>query len=405
MTAQATLAKRYVAYRALISMWFVGAIWLYFYRLFIDDQQVGVLDAMAFCMGLLAEIPSGALADTFGRDKLVRSGLLLAGGGLLVQAIGGSFLVLVAGQASMMIGMAFISGADEALFYRNLQYKKSSSDWRRLVARGSQASLLGTLGATLLGGWLYTFNPRIPWILNGIVFLCAAALIWHVKDSRDARDKDVLRGSLQHYIANIRRGFTQFRLPTLAPYVPFLLAVQTLFYITGYGLLGIILLDRFHFSPFWGAAAIAISNILTIGILWYMHRHAERFREKHVLGLIGCSAAAGLLLSVADIGAWGFIVIFILYAGEHLLHPFLSEALNSHAHEAQRATVLSVASFFKSMPYLILAPLLGYLNLNGRLEIFLAGWSVLIVVAVLLYLRAKRHHASYVKPPHYLDAV
>src|SRR5690606_5183633 len=130
-------------------LWFVGAIWLYFYRLFINDQQVGVLDGIAFAIGLVAEVPSGALADKFGRDKLVRLGQILAGSGLLLQAVSSDFLPLVSGQALMVVGVSFVSGADDALFYENLNFDEKSSNWRKLVARGSQAALLGTLCATI----------------------------------------------------------------------------------------------------------------------------------------------------------------------------------------------------------------------------------------------------------------
>ena len=84
---QQWLARKYITYRTLINMWFVGAIWLYFYRLFITDQQVGILDGLAFAIGLLAEVPSGALADKFGRDRTVKLGQLLSGSGFLIQSV------------------------------------------------------------------------------------------------------------------------------------------------------------------------------------------------------------------------------------------------------------------------------------------------------------------------------
>ena len=68
----------------------------------------------------------------------------------------------------------------------------------------------------------------------------------------------------------------------------------------------------------------------------------------------------------------------------------MSEVLNNRAPEEQRATVLSVASFFKSLPYVLLAPIIGYLNTNGKLEYFLITWALLIFAAIALYLSAKK---------------
>ena len=390
---QKWLSKRYIAYRTLSSMWFVEAVWLYFYRIFITDQQVGILDGLAFAIGLLAEVPSGALADKFGRDKIVRIGQILAGGGILIQAFGSSFIPFFVGQAIMMVGVALVSGADEALFFERLKFDKKSTNWRRLVTRGSQIALIGTFIAILAGGWLHTIEPRLPWILNGLAFIASAVLIWSVKDGRPEKARQKFVPELKDYLLDIKTGFVQFRLPKLWLYIPFIITVQGLFYTTGYGLLRLILLDRFLFDPFWGSVVLATSSLITVGLLGYMHKNADNLSEKKVLTTIGLLAGSSLLLSLANIGWWGYIVILALYAGEHILHPFLSEVLNNRAPETQRATVLSVASFFKTLPYVVLAPIIGYLSTNGKIEYFFIAWAMLIFGAVALYLSARKKDA------------
>jgi MFS family permease len=393
---QTWLSRKFIMYSALTNLWFLGAVWLYFYRLFITDQQVGVLDGMAFAIGLLAEVPSGALADRFGRDKMVRLGHILAGVGLLVQAVGSDFLPFFIGQTIMMVGVSFVSGADEALFFERLKFKRGSAAWRKLLMRGSQVALIATLCATVFGGWLHDINPRIPWILTGVSFIIAALLVWPVKDERPKKVRQKASAEFKDYLVDIKTGFQQFRLPRLRLYVPIILTVQGLFYTAGYGLLRLVLLSQFHFSPFWGSLVVASSGLITVGLLAYLHRHAEKMSEKHVLTSISLAAAASLLLSIADIGYWGYIVILALYAGEHTLSPFMSEVLNYHATERQRATVLSIASFFKTLPYVALAPLIGSLSTHGRLDYFLLGWPALICVAVGIYLLSKHKDVGIV---------
>ena len=387
---QRWLSRKYITYRMFTSMWFVGAVWLYFYRLFITDQQVGILDGMAFAIGLLAEVPSGVLADKFGRDKMARLGQILAGGGLLLQAAGSGFLPFFVGQAIMMIGVSFVSGADEALFYKKLDFERTSVNWRKLVTRGSQFALIGSLVATVAGGLLHTINPRIPWVLNGIAFIIAALIIWPIKDTRTESTRKKLSVEVKDYLNNIKEGFLQFRLPKLWLYVPIIVTVQGLFYTAGWGLLRLVLLDRFRFSPFWGSIVVASSILITVWVLDMMHKHAEKLSEKRVIAFISLGAVASLLLSLADIGIWGYIVILTLYTGEHVLYPFMSEVLNIHAPEKQRATVLSVGAFLRMLPYVGLAPIIGYLNTQKHLEYFLVSWAVLICVAVLVYLSLKK---------------
>lgn len=387
---QQQLSKKYFLYKTLTSLWFLSAVWLYFYRLFISDQQVGVLDGMAFAIGLVAEVPSGALADKFGRDRMVKIGQILAGGGLIIQALGSSFLPFFMGQTIMMIGVAFVSGADEALFFGQLNFKQNSTDWRKLVIKGSQFSLIASTLAVILGGWLHTINPRLPWILTGIAFISSAVLIWSLREVRLEHKKQSILLELKEQLQSIQEGFGQFLTPMLWPYVPIIIAVQGLFYTAGWGLLRLVLLDRFQFSPFLGSVAIASSGLITVAILAFMHKYADRMSEKKVLTLITLAAGAGLLLAIPNIGLWGFFVILALYAGEHILHPFMSEVLNYRAKENQRATVLSVASFLRTLPYVALAPIIGYLNTHNQLEYFLVGWTGVMLASIAIYLSQKK---------------
>lgn len=387
---QVYLSRLYILYKFLTNLWFVAAVWLFFYRLFITDQQVGILDGSTFAIGLLAEVPSGALADRFGKDKLVKIGQLLSGGGFIIQALGSSFTAFFIGQIILMIGIAFVSGADDALFFEQLKFSEKSKEWRRLVMKGSQAGLVAALTATLLGGLLHSIEPRLPWILNGCAFALSIIVVWSLRDTRPKRERHRVKDELKHYVKDIGGGFREYKKQKLRPYVLYILAVQGLFYTTGYGLLRIILLDRYTFSPFQGAAAIALSGLLTIFLLSYMHKNAERISEKHTLTIIAIVAMSGLLLSLADIGLYGFIVILSLYAGEHVLYPFMSEVINNQASDDKRATVLSVASFLKALPYVVLAPTIGYLSTANKLDYFLVIWSLIIFVALFIYLKAKK---------------
>ena len=390
---QRWLSRKYLAYRFLTNLWFVEVIWLYFYRLFITDQQIGILDAMAFAIGLLAEVPSGALADKFGRARIAKLGQILVGVGFLIQAFGGGFIPIFVGQAVLMIGAAFASGADEALFFEKLNFKRSSTAWRKLVTRGSQVGLVASLMAVVVGGGLYTMNPHVPFIAGGVAFILGALMIWSLKDDKINRTKQSIASEVGDYIENIRAGFGVFRLPKLWLYVPIIVVVQGGFYATSWGMLRPVLLDRFHFDPFWASVIVAVCSLITVGVLAYMHKYADRLSEKRMIACISLCAAASLLLSLADIGAWGFVIIFVLYAGDHVLHPFMSEVLNNRSPDKQRATVLSVASFLRSAPYVGLAPIIGYLSTNNQLEYFLVVWSVLIITAIAVYVMLKKRDA------------
>lgn len=387
--SQQSISRRYITYRFLTSLYFVTAVWLFFYRIFITDQQVGIVDALAFAVGLFAEVPSGVLADRFGRAKMVKIGLFLTAAGMFTQIFGG-FALLFVGQAVVMVGVAFVSGADEALFFEKLKFDTASTHWRRLVIKCSQASLVGGLLATFLGGWLHMIDPRLPWALTGSAFIVAALTVLSMKDSREMRNRNKIGAELREYLSSIGSGFAQFATPKLWLYVPVIVAVQGLFYTTDWGLLRVLLLDRFYFDPFWSSVVVSASGLVTILVLGMMHKYANSFSERYVISLVSLVAVASLLFSLFDVGHWGFLIIFALYAGEQILHPFMSEVLNNHAEDDQRATVLSVASFLRTLPYVVLAPVIGYLSTQGTLNYFLIVWAVIICSSVIFYLALKK---------------
>lgn len=391
---QKLISKKFLVYKMLTSMWFLGAVWLYFYRLFITDQQVGILDGTSFAIGLLAEVPSGAIADKIGRDKTVKIGQLAIALGLIYQAMSHHFPSLLVGQIIVMVGLALVSGADEALFFENLDFKRESKDWRKLVTRASQFALAGSVVALTIGGWLHTVNPRIPWFATAAAFIASVYVIWSVKDNRQHSKRNTFSNELRDYFSDIRDGFKAFWEPNLRLYVPIIITVQGLFYVNGYGLLRIILLDRFGFSPFWGAIAVATSSLVTVGILGYMHKNAETLSEIKVISVISAAALAALLMATANLGLWGYVVILTLYAGEHTLQPYMSEILNYHTTESRRATILSVGSFLRILPYVLLAPIIGYLSTKNKLEMFLVSWAILIGIALALYLVRKKSDNS-----------
>jgi len=384
---QLSLSRKYLIYHAFSGLWFSSAVWLYFYRLFINDREIGFLDGLAFVVGLLFEVPSGALADRFGRGRIAKLGLFLSGGGLVLQAFSNSFETILLTQALIMIGVSFTSGADEALFFEKLNFDKSSVNWRKLVTRGSQIGLITTLFATISGAWAFSINAKLPMILSGLGFFAAVLSIWSIKDEKSIHEEKSLSSGLLDHLVSIKNGFQEFLKPKLFAYVPIILIIQGLFYAYGWGLLRLVLLDRFTFSPLMGSFVIALSTIITVGVLSLMHARAEQLKEKRIVITTALLSILCLIFSLFDIGYLGFVVILMLNIGEFSFHPFMSEVLNNRAESNMRATVLSVASFLRTLPYVALAPIIGYLNKNDNLEFFLLTWALLISSALVVYLK------------------
>ena len=109
----------------------------------------------------LFEVPSGALADTIGRKKL-----LVAAAALMVVEMaclllaprnGGALLfgLCLMNRVCSGISEACASGADEALAYDSLPEEGRADAWDRLLASAMRWQSAGFVIAMVLGGFLY----------------------------------------------------------------------------------------------------------------------------------------------------------------------------------------------------------------------------------------------------------
>ena len=113
----------------------------------------------------LFEVPSGALADTIGRKKL----LVTAAALMVVEMLcllfaprdGGVILLTLCVINRICSGLseACASGADEALAYDSLPEKEQADAWDKLLATAMRWRSVGFVFAMILGGLIYNPEP------------------------------------------------------------------------------------------------------------------------------------------------------------------------------------------------------------------------------------------------------
>jgi MFS family permease len=113
----------------------------------------------------LFEVPSGALADTIGRKKLLVTAAVLMvvemSCLLLAPRNGGALLIALCVINRICSGLseACASGADEALAYDSLPENERAGAWDKLLATTMRWRSLGFVIAMVLGGLLYDPVP------------------------------------------------------------------------------------------------------------------------------------------------------------------------------------------------------------------------------------------------------
>ena len=197
----------------------------------LSNQQVVALNVVWAASILLCEIPSGALADTFGRKRILifSAATMVLEMSLLLAASfvgGGSWLFIICLINRLMSGLseASSSGADEAIAYDDLPEEGRTKAWDTVLINAMRWRSTGFLVAMTLGGLMYdptwwnwlmpdhlhlstTLTHRLPVVL---VLLQSVACLWIACCFREERKPssvgliDSLRESTRRTLATAK---------------------------------------------------------------------------------------------------------------------------------------------------------------------------------------------------------
>jgi MFS family permease len=170
---------RFLVYRAGISISFWLPIWvIYYQQRGLSLIEIGILESATWIVLALAEIPTGALADHFGRRLCLASGALLMGLAVFAVTVPGPALspIFIAGSILWPTAYTLVNGADNALLYDSLVADGRESHFRRVFGQAA-AIQQATQGVTsLIGAWLATFDIALCFTLTAVAGIVSAGL-------------------------------------------------------------------------------------------------------------------------------------------------------------------------------------------------------------------------------------
>lgn len=341
-------------------------------------SQFALLNAIWAATIVLCEVPSGALADSFGRrNLLVTAGILTVSEMALWAFVPRDnltllFWVFVLNRILSGMAEAAASGADEALAYDSLQQLGMENDWARVLERQTQVQSAGFVIAMTLGGVLY--DPEMLQSLFAVVgiqleitrettlrlpiyFSLAAALLTLITTLRISEIVQSHSNTLEESETPVR---TAFRMVWQAGHwifsTPFVLSLLL------FGLLGdsVIRMILTMSSQYYRLIEIPESLFGVIGSVlaifgFVMPGLARRLCESRtpLFNLLLTSALIMLgLIGICFVWPWfGLLPALLLFCNFFLIGFFLSYYLNRVTSSERRATVLSFKGLFLNLGY------------------------------------------------------
>ncbi|WP_319480622.1 MFS transporter [uncultured Draconibacterium sp.] len=367
-----------------ISKWFnmVMPVMLLFYKSNgLGSYELFVLKAIYSVAVVVMEIPSGWMADVWGRKKTLILGSILGSLGFLIYSFSYEFWAFVVAEIVLGIGLSFISGADSALLYDSLKADNKADKYTREEGRITSAGNFAEAIAGVVSGLLVYFSLRTPFYFQfGVAALAIPAAFTLIEPKVHAVEH---MHSIRNLVKNIKNTLvsnTNLRVAILlsaltgTATLTFAWLVQPFFVAIG--------LPEELFGIFWTALnlSVGISSVFAYKIELFLGK------RRSVLIVI-LLLSFGYFLAGISISYYGFVFLFLFYLVRGLATPIFKNYINQYTDSEVRATMLSVRNFIIRIAFAGIGPLLGWITDNVSLnKAFLLAGIIYIVAATVVSL-------------------
>lgn len=349
----------------------------------LEIRHLFVIQAAYSLTIVLFELPSGYLADRWGRKKTLLAGALLNFGGYLMYSVSYGFEGFLMAQLMLGIGMSFMSGSDTAMLYDTLASMGQQNRYLKIEGRMTSVGNFAEAAAGIAAGFLLLVSPRFPFICQAFVALIAvpAALLLiepplpaHLNKPRPRELLNTLKNALFVHPDLRRNLFLSSVLGastlTMAWFVqPFL--QKTGVPETLYGILWTVL-----------NASVGLTALMA-------YRIERRLGEKRSVWLVVVFTTAGYIALASFQSAWAILFILMFYLVRGIATPVLKDYLNKHLTADTRASVLSLRSLIIRGIFATLGPVWGWATDHISLQsaLVMAGITYLIFALPFLGIR------------------
>ncbi len=332
------------------------AIWVVYltdYR-HLTLTQVGIMEALFWGVKLVAEVPTGAFADRFGRRLTFITGTVVEGAGIAIFALAASFPLLSLSYVFWSLGFAFRSGNDAAYIYDALAAEGRGAEFAQRQGRfGAAVQVAFTLGG-IAGAAFAARTSLAAATLAGVVpaMLGVGVLLLMQEPPR--------RGNTTHlaYSDTLRRAWRVLRERAALRWA-ILFDVTLSAAAPAHFLLLQPFFQRHDIPLAWYGVALAPSGVAHAAGSIVSARVVRRIGLRRTL-LFSLAGVVGPLSALAAVDAvWMLPAFWVAQFMAGVVNPVLGGYVNDRTESSVRATVLSIAPLGFSLVVMFASPLAG----------------------------------------------
>jgi MFS family permease len=384
MAFEGNVRKLYI-YRFLMDFQLWWPIWVIYLQVQrgLSLTQITLLDTPFLLLIMVAEIPTGAIADRFGRRVSLILGSTLFAVAVFIFGIADNYVIILISYTAWGLGQTFQSGADMAILYDSLKNVGREEDFEKINGRSWALKSLAVVIAILIGAPLaQATSYSLPIIISAGIALLAAPVAFSMHEPRYEHGASGEQ-YLQMLAHGIREAWQQPALRYIILFSGFLIAATYT--------------PLVFQQPFLAKHGVGLGNmgfwqapVRGAGI--FSALLAYRFVAR--AGQRGAFFALPMLIIICNFSlagidhAWAYSSFLGVGMVAGMQNPVLATYINRRIPSERRATVLSVQSVIGSFIWAGLQPISGVVadQFGLRAVFLMLGVLTLAVSGTLLLL-------------------
>lgn len=362
------------------SLNFTQIIWMtYFAYKGLTLVEIGLAESIFHMSSLVMEIPTGAIADLYGRKVSRLLGVIAKIVYLTTLIFVNSFALAAFAMFLAALSYNLESGADTAFVYDTLVDNNAVDSFTQIQGNREVVLQVSSLIGIFIGGYIAERSYTLA-ILAAIVVFVISFLIGSTLVEPKQRTKEDRPSFKQHLVLSYKEIIKQPKLIVLM--------------IFGSLLLTSLITAHYYISIYWLNKGIS----LTLISFWFMIQSSgsilgglsvsKLIKSNHTVWVKGIGIIIALCLWVIIHPNLGFFALFLLGFLDSLLYVTLMHIINESIQSHQRATLLSVNSMFFSVAMIVIFPLFGYIadltNLSSTFSILAVFTGVIALILTFM---------------------
>ena len=372
--SNSTQTNKYLLFQSVRSLEFFSPVIVLFWLSHgLNMTQVMLLQSIYSIGVLILEIPSGAVADYFGKRISLIIGSFIFGLGFILYGFGSSFLQFAIGELVVALGMSLISGVDSAFIHEHLKENDKENQFNAVEGKASSFMQVGRMISSVVGGFIGSVSLGFSLIATGIASIAGSAVALTFTKTSENLD----RNENTNYIQIISESLSLIKNNKSLVWITVLYAFFQAILFSIIFLIQPYMLASGVPTEFFGVV-FAGCNLLSAIVLFRVDSLQKLFGSKQNMYLIAITSVAlvglGSILSPVAIPLWA--VIFTAMSVSRIL---INRQVLAIIPSNRSATVLSFLNMSRRVVLAVLAPVVGIVS-----DVFGILWALRFVAALFI---------------------